>query len=70
MSENEQRRPTGKAEVFERLLAAREMKLRGCGKLIGVRDPADWGDSAKRGASTKAEYFQQSGLHAAEEARS
>ena len=53
--ENEPRRPTGEAEVFERLLPAREMKLRGCRRVVWVPDMADWGDWTKRGASTNAE---------------
>lgn len=68
--ENEPRRPTAKAEVFERLLAGREPKLRGCGKLVCVGATAEGNHSAKRDASTKAGYFEQSGIHAAEEVRS
>src|SRR5258708_4777430 len=55
-SENEQRRPTRKAEVFERLLPPRERKLRGCGKLVWVDAAVDWNQPAKRGASTNAEF--------------
>src|SRR6266567_3882511 len=66
-SENEQRRPTRKAEVFERLLPPRERKLRGCGKLVWVDAAVDWNQPAKRGASTNAEFLKPSGIHAAKE---
>jgi hypothetical protein len=66
-AKNEERRFTGKAEVFEGLLPPRETKLRECGKEIWVCDTAGWKHSAKRGASTDAEYFKQSGIHAAKE---
>ena len=64
--ENEERRSRAKAEVRDRLLPPRETKPIGCGKRIGVRDTAEGKPSAKRGASTKAGYSKQSGLHAAE----
>ena len=55
--EDEEGCPTAEAEVFERLLARQEKKLRGCGKLVWVRDTADWNHSAKRGAWTNAGTF-------------
>ena len=54
---NEQRRPTAKAQVVERLLPPLETQRRGCGKLVWVRNAIDWNHSAKRGAFTHAGTF-------------
>lgn len=66
-AENGPGRPTGKAERLKRVMTPRERKLRGDGKLVWVRDTADWNHPAKGGASTNTGFFKQSGIHAADE---
>lgn len=68
--EHGQRRRPGKAEQLQRLIVAGERTLRGCGKLVRVRDTADQNHAGKRGAFTNAGFFKQSGIHAAEGVKS
>jgi hypothetical protein len=57
-SENGPGRRTGKAEQLQRVMTSREGKLRGCRKLVWVRDTADGNRPGKGGASTNTGFFR------------